>query len=126
MEADWVVQFRGLFRWDDMFLDRRICGMADGHIQYLLLLEITLTLAKAYIIAVAREMASRDAIVFNQTGHPPPPPPLVLMLSRLTWMLTKIRHHTNIVETHKQLCKFQQTEQCSQIAIQWSVLPFGR
>ena len=65
MEADWVVQFRGLFRWDDMFPDRRICGMADGHIQHLLLLEITLTLAKAYIIAVAREMASRDAIVFN-------------------------------------------------------------
>ena len=48
---------------DDMLRDRLVCGMAD---ERHLLLESTLTLEKAYTIAVAQEMASRDASF--QTG----------------------------------------------------------
>ena len=55
---------------DDMLRDRFVCGVANQRIQRRLLLGSTQTLEKAKTIAVAQEMASRDATVFRQAATP--------------------------------------------------------
>ena len=64
-----VQHFNGMLR------DHLVWGMADERIQHRLLLESTLTLEKAYNIAMAQEMALHDAQISIRLQLPP-----VLML----------------------------------------------
>ena len=75
--ADFVSELRKLAEscnfgtyLNDMLRDCLVCGVSDERIQRRLLLESTLTLDKAYSIAVAQEVASRDASVFRQAATP--------------------------------------------------------
>ena len=79
-----------------MLRDHLVCGVAEEGIQCCLLLENTLTLKKPILLLWLKRWHHAMPQFSDR-----PLPPLVVMLSLRMWLLTKFRHHVNILGTHK-------------------------